>query len=125
MNHLFTLLVLLILACNPMMGHKHTGNQGQDSVLCNDVVNELSPCLSYLDNQDSSPSSSCCQGAKYVAKHYSKSKTKRQEVCQCLESLLPLVGQIDTSLVSDLPHQCGLKIKLPPISTTLNCSQIS
>ncbi|KAL2902844.1 Non-specific lipid-transfer protein 3 [Bienertia sinuspersici] len=63
-------------------------------VPCNQVVNKLSPCLSYLDGQYASPSKPCCKGAKYVWGHYGKSKAKRQGVCACLVSLLPLLGVV-------------------------------
>ncbi|KAK9668401.1 hypothetical protein RND81_13G057700 [Saponaria officinalis] len=95
------------------------------SVSCDVVVQELSPCLSYLDEQAISPTQHCCQGVKVIWSNYGKSKGKRQAVCQCLESMLPYVGAIDGSLVTALPKQCGLSIKLPRVTNSFNCSQVS
>ncbi|XP_021754353.1 probable non-specific lipid-transfer protein 2 [Chenopodium quinoa] len=126
MSRLVTFLaLLLVLFSTTVTGQIQLGQPGgQAAIPCNQVINELSPCLSYLHSQYSSPSTNCCQGAKYVYKHYGKSKKKRQGVCQCLESVLPLIGQIDGSLISALPQRCGLKLKLPPISQNFNCSQV-
>ncbi|XP_021757525.1 probable non-specific lipid-transfer protein 2 isoform X2 [Chenopodium quinoa] len=124
MSCLITFLaLLLVLSSNTVTGQIQLGQPGgQASIPCNQVINELSPCLPYLHNQYSSPSTYCCQGAKYVWKHFAQSKKKRQGVCQCLESVLPIIGQIDGSLISALPKQCGLKLKLPPISPNFKCS---
>ncbi|XP_021757524.1 probable non-specific lipid-transfer protein 2 isoform X1 [Chenopodium quinoa] len=126
MSCLITFLaLLLVLSSNTVTGQIQLGQPGgQASIPCNQVINELSPCLPYLHNQYSSPSTYCCQGAKYVWKHFAQSKKKRQGVCQCLESVLPIIGQIDGSLISALPKQCGLKLKLPPISPNFKCSQV-
>ncbi|XP_010676295.2 probable non-specific lipid-transfer protein 2 [Beta vulgaris subsp. vulgaris] len=125
MSHLITLLaLLLVLSSSSMMSQGQLGQPGGPGIPCSQVANELLPCLSYLDEQTTSPSSSCCQGTKYVWKHYGRGKSERQEVCECLESLLPLIGAVDGSLVSALPQRCGLNIELPPISAYFNCSQI-
>lgn len=123
MSHFATLVALLLVLSSNYVMTQEQGRKGGNTVPCDQVVNELSPCLSYLDKQSSSPSSSCCQGTKYVWKHYGESKKKRQGVCECLESFVPLIGQVDGSLVAALPQRCGLKVKLPPINANLNCSQ--
>lgn len=121
MSHLIIifLALLLMLSYNSVISQEQTGG---DTLPCNEVINELSPCLSYLNKQYSSPSSFCCQGANYVWKQYGKKKKQRRGVCECLESVLPLIGQIDGSVISAIPQQCGLKIKIPPINGDFNCS---
>ena len=93
-------------------------------VSCDAVIQQLSPCVSYIGRDASAPSKMCCQGAKYVFKHFGRAQRDRQGVCNCLVSLMPyLDGPVNGTLVSDLPGQCGINFKLPPVGNNFDCSQ--
>lgn len=113
MNHLAGVLAILLLI-------SLSGTEGAPS--CSEMVNQLSPCIPYLMENQAKPSAACCNGVKYISK-YSKKKRDREAICQCLESSAQIYPLIDLSLVSSLPKNCGLSVKLPLISRDFDCSK--
>ncbi|OVA01958.1 Plant lipid transfer protein/Par allergen [Macleaya cordata] len=91
---------------------------------CNTVLNDLSPCLSYLSDKDPiNLSTSCCHGIKELDKVVLEKKD-RVTVCECIKSVLPEIGTIDNSRVQILLTKCGTKHKfLPRISSNMNCTK--
>ncbi|KAJ4711893.1 Non-specific lipid-transfer protein, partial [Melia azedarach] len=82
---------------------------------CNSVLVQLNPCVPYLSKNEAKPQDACCSGVKNL-KQYSNDKVSRQAICRCLETVAPMYGQIDYSLISALPRQCSVAVKLPAVS---------
>lgn len=88
---------------------------------CNNVTNELQPCVPFLTKRVDQPSSSCCNGLKYIGSYF-HSKRDRQAICVCLRQGAKF--PVDNSVVASLPKKCLLSIKLPPFSQSqIDCSR--
>ncbi|TXG49236.1 hypothetical protein EZV62_025111 [Acer yangbiense] len=90
---------------------------------CASIINQLSPCVSYLTRQENQPETACCNGVKYL-KDYTSDKQERQSICECLESVAPMYGGLDFSLIRLLPKKCRVSMKIPNIdSPNFDCSK--
>jgi hypothetical protein len=88
---------------------------------CKNITNELHPCVPYLSKTEGQPSSSCCNGLKYLAPYFHSEKD-RQAICQCLRRRAKF--PVDNSVVDSLPKKCKVSITLPHYSHgQVDCSK--
>lgn len=92
------------------------------NVTCGQVVNDLTPCLTYLE-KGGTPATGCCNGIKSL---YGMARTTsdRQSVCNCVKTAIGKVKYTSTNLglASGLPAKCGLKSPYK-ISPSTNCKR--
>jgi hypothetical protein len=88
-------------------------------ISCPEVVNDLTPCLGYLQGREASPSAACCGGAKAL---YGAADTRdeRQQTCQCLKVAYHQYNVI-VSAAQALPAACGLGLSYA-ITPDIDCS---
>ncbi|BBH03468.1 lipid transfer protein 4 [Prunus dulcis] len=89
---------------------------------CPDITYQLGPCVSYLLQIEVAPPPACCDGVKYLSQ-YSSDKEDREAICSCIKGAASMMGLTDFPLISALPNTCGVSVKLPPISSDIDCSQ--
>ncbi|OEL26657.1 hypothetical protein BAE44_0012323 [Dichanthelium oligosanthes] len=89
-------------------------------ITCPDVMNDLQPCLSFLQGDGTSPSAACCAGVKTV---YAAAGTtaERQATCECLKTAY---RQIHANLAAAqaLPGNCGLSLPYT-ITPDIDCTK--
>lgn len=102
-------------------------SQTDDEAACEPVMQELTPCLSFIKGSDSEfggpkPSPECCNGVK---KLISDTKTKADKVatCECLKKALGMIGTYDPSRIPLITKNCGIAIQIPPIDNSTDCSK--
>ncbi|CAL1386517.1 unnamed protein product [Linum trigynum] len=88
---------------------------------CSTVYDELQPCIPYFTGRGD-PAKDCCSGVKAL-QPYSKAKSNRVAICQCLKSMVNLVPGVDLSAASKLPKKCNVNVKLPKLSLDIDCSK--
>ncbi|XP_057510133.1 non-specific lipid-transfer protein A-like [Actinidia eriantha] len=113
MNQLLACVIIGLIIMGPAMG----------APLCGTVIQELSPCLSYLMRSVASPSHNCCNGVKAIAK-FSRRKKDRSDICRCIKPVASSFPSMDTSLIPPLPGKCGLRIRLPSTARDTDCSKV-
>ncbi|XP_010043282.1 non-specific lipid-transfer protein 1-like [Eucalyptus grandis] len=90
---------------------------------CNQVVNTLMPCVSYVLNGGAVPPD-CCSGIQSL---YSAAKTTadRQGVCNCLKSAINGIpyNAYSAGLAAGLPAKCGVNIPYK-ISLSTDCKSV-
>ncbi|XP_030516253.1 non-specific lipid-transfer protein 3-like [Rhodamnia argentea] len=90
---------------------------------CNQVVNTLMPCVSYVLNGGAVPPA-CCSGIRSL---YSAARTTadRQGVCNCLKSAINGISYNanNAGLAAGLPAKCGLNIPYK-ISPSTDCKSV-
>ncbi|KAF5747675.1 non-specific lipid-transfer protein 1-like [Tripterygium wilfordii] len=93
------------------------------AVSCNQVVNYLRPCISYVSNGGTLPSN-CCNGVRglYGA---AQTTTDRQGVCKCLKSVLNGIrySPRNLALAAGLPKQCNVNVPYK-IDPSTNCDNV-
>ncbi|GJN38572.1 hypothetical protein PR202_gb27627 [Eleusine coracana subsp. coracana] len=89
-------------------------------VVCSDLLDELSPCLGFVQGDDEIPSSECCAGVSSLVTA-ANTVAERQATCECLKSAY---GQInaDLSTAQALPADCGVTSLPYTISPDVDCS---
>ncbi|TVU07795.1 hypothetical protein EJB05_41164, partial [Eragrostis curvula] len=90
-------------------------------VVCSDLLDELSPCLGFVQGDEDVPSSECCAGVSSLVTA-ADTAAERQATCECLKSAY---GQINTDLsaAQALPADCGVTLPYT-ISPDVDCSTI-
>ncbi|XP_050226821.1 non-specific lipid-transfer protein A-like [Mercurialis annua] len=88
---------------------------------CSSIINQLTPCISFLSRNVATPSPICCSGVRYLG-NYSSNKGDRVSICQCIEGSESMFPLVDFSLISSLPANCGVRITLPPVTPSFNCT---
>ncbi|KAJ0650944.1 putative plant non-specific lipid-transfer protein/Par allergen [Helianthus annuus] len=91
-----------------------------EAVSCSDVVNKLSPCISYLKN-GGSVSAACCNGIKGL-NAAAKSTADKKTACGCLKNAYQSISGINADNASGLPKRCGVNIPYK-ISMSTNCNK--
>ncbi|KAF5208384.1 hypothetical protein FRX31_002026 [Thalictrum thalictroides] len=93
-----------------------------DAGTCNTMVQDLIPCLSYLNDSQTDPTSTCCQGAHTVA-NVATQTNDLKGICQCLQAAATNNGGLlDDNRANSLAGKCGLNVNIPPISRSTDCS---
>ncbi|MCL7034630.1 hypothetical protein MKW94_030103 [Papaver nudicaule] len=91
---------------------------------CDAVITSLAPCLSYLKNFESIPSTHCCDNVKVLEPQLPE-KQDRQSVCQCIKLAVPIIGTVNNTRVEDVSNNCGSTLyKFPLISPDMNCDDV-
>lgn len=92
----------------------------QAAIECPQVVEELMPCLGYLQGNEESPSTACCVGARTL---YAAADTRedRQETCKCLKAAF-IRYHVLASAAQALPGKCHIGLSYP-ITPDIDCSQ--
>jgi hypothetical protein len=81
---------------------------------CDDIKEELAPCISYFAKRVSQPTDTCCSGIKYVGRYLNDQNT-RKFVCECIRAAAERLGPVNDRLIA-VPNKCGLSIRMPPVS---------
>ncbi|XP_043692350.1 non-specific lipid-transfer protein-like [Telopea speciosissima] len=91
------------------------------AIKCNDVVKDLTPCLSYLLSGTGKPSASCCSGASKLAASASNTADTRA-ACNCIKSTANQLN-LNAAAAKALPGNCGIKLSFT-VSASTDCSKI-
>lgn len=90
---------------------------------CSVVDTKLEPCMPYVNDQGSQPSSACCNGVKEVSDS-AESKADLEAVCNCIKKALPSIENASSARISGLPKACGVNRNLPAFDPNYDCSKI-
>ncbi|XP_059442065.1 probable non-specific lipid-transfer protein 3 [Corylus avellana] len=82
---------------------------------CDDLKEEMAPCLSYFGKRVSQPTETCCSGLKFVGR-YLNDQNNRKFVCDCFRAVAKRLGRPVDDRFIGLPNKCGLSIRMPPVS---------
>lgn len=109
---------ILVLVC--LMGSAFVSTKAQ--VTCGTVVNDLSPCISYVSYGGAVPTN-CCKGVRTLY-NAARSTADRQTVCTCLKQAVGGISytRYQLGLAAGLPGKCGLNIPYQ-ISPSTDCSR--
>ncbi|GMI71912.1 hypothetical protein HRI_000860500 [Hibiscus trionum] len=93
------------------------------AISCNNVLNYLFPCISYVQN-GGQPAAACCNGVKTL---YGQAQTSvdRQNVCKCIKSAVNGIpySRINIGNAESLPDKCNLHIPYK-ISPSTDCNKV-
>ncbi|CAN6194925.1 unnamed protein product [Urochloa humidicola] len=91
------------------------------AITCPDVVNDMEPCLSFLQGDGAFPSAECCNGVRAL---YAAANTKadRQATCECLKTAYRQINA-QLSAAQALPDDCGLSLPYP-VTPDVDCTMI-
>jgi hypothetical protein len=78
------------------------------AIICPAVLQDMTPCLPFLQGGASSPSADCCVGVRSL---YASADTtaERRATCECLKTAY-LQVQAKLSAAQALPGDCGLSL---------------
>ncbi|EER89877.1 non-specific lipid-transfer protein 4 [Sorghum bicolor] len=91
-------------------------------ISCPDVLNDLSPCLAFLQGNAPQPSGECCGGVRAL---YAAADTRpaRQATCRCLKAAyLQVHAQLPAA--QELAGDCGVPINYK-ITPDIDCDMIN
>jgi len=91
------------------------------SLTCDEVQQNLIPCLPYVSSPATSPPEQCCNGVRTVNDN-AQNKPDRQDVCRCLKSLMANVPGLNGTVASTLPSDCGVNFGCT-ISPNMDCDK--
>uniref|UniRef100_A0A803NV86 Non-specific lipid-transfer protein n=1 Tax=Cannabis sativa TaxID=3483 RepID=A0A803NV86_CANSA len=97
--------------------------EGSSQPQCNQVVQQLTPCVQYVTGREPKPSDACCNGAKQLAAS-AKTTKDRQTACSCIKQAVGGLPNVDPSRISSVPKECNIDFSLPPITRDFDCSTI-
>ncbi|RLN11473.1 non-specific lipid-transfer protein 1-like [Panicum miliaceum] len=77
-------------------------------IACPAVLQDMTPCLPFLQGGDGRPSGACCAGVRSL---YASADTtaERRATCECLKTAYRQV-QAQLSAAQALPDDCGLSL---------------
>ncbi|XP_027336855.1 non-specific lipid-transfer protein 1-like [Abrus precatorius] len=100
--------------------------KAQGAVTCGQVVNNLTPCISYVVYGGNMVPAQCCSGVKNL-NSMARTTPDRQTVCNCIKNAVSNSGFTYTSfnlnLAAGLPRKCGVNIPYQ-ISPNTDCSRV-
>ncbi|CAN6713223.1 unnamed protein product [Malus baccata var. baccata] len=113
-------ILMILLVAGSAMGD---GDDRPKVPYCPIVLDNLTPCLPYVLENEAKPAKVCCNGVLDLS-HSAGNKEGRQNICDCIkaEAILMNMPLDNFSKISSLPKACGLLINLPPISNNTDCS---
>ncbi|XP_006847752.2 non-specific lipid-transfer protein 3 [Amborella trichopoda] len=88
-----------------------------------EMVRDLTPCLSYLTADVNSPNTPCCIGVQNVHAG-ANSRDMRQSICVCLKEVANGILNLNDDHAAALPGLCGVKLNIP-ISKSTDCTKIT
>lgn len=97
--------------------------KAQAAVTCNQVVSNLTPCISYVLNGGKAVPGPCCNGIKTLF-NLAHSTPDRQTVCKCIKNAVSAFhyGKSNVDRAAALPKQCGVNIPYQ-ISPSTDCTR--
>ncbi|TVU07793.1 hypothetical protein EJB05_41162 [Eragrostis curvula] len=110
----FAVLLLAMLAAQELVAV-------QADIECSAVVQDLMPCLDYLEGDEGSPSGACCGGVNTLYEAAGTTE-ERQATCECLKAAYRQYNVI-VSRAQALSNECGVGISFP-ITPNIDCSRI-
>nr|CAB3468134.1 unnamed protein product [Digitaria exilis] len=113
-----TLAVLLLAA---LAVQQQLAVPARAAITCPDVVNDMEPCLSFLQGGATFPSAACCAGVRAVYAAADSTEARR-DTCECLKNAY---NQINAQLgaAQALPRDCGLNLGYT-ITPEINCQTL-
>ncbi|KAL8204417.1 hypothetical protein R6Q57_010040 [Mikania cordata] len=102
-----SLLILLVPSSNAIIS-------------CGTVIQDLTPCVSYLRSGSGKPPPACCSGAKALVAAASATADKRA-ACSCLQMASRSLNPNPT-LAKSLPGKCGINLGFT-ISPNVDCTK--
>ncbi|KAJ4827859.1 hypothetical protein Tsubulata_013006 [Turnera subulata] len=115
---LLGLVALVLLLSGPTLA---SDDDYAFEALCSTVVGKLTPCLDFVEGDTGNPSADCCGGVQDIANEV-QDEPGKQAACQCIKDALTGLTY-DPNRIAALPKNCGVAIKLPPISMDTDCSK--
>ncbi|KAG4925380.1 hypothetical protein JHK87_050920 [Glycine soja] len=99
--------------------------KAQAAVTCNQVVSNLTPCISYVLNGGKAVPGPCCNGIKTLF-NLAHSTPDRQTVCKCIKNAVSAFhyGKSNVDRAAALPKQCGVNIPYQ-ISPSTDCTRVT
>ncbi|RDX71462.1 hypothetical protein CR513_49182, partial [Mucuna pruriens] len=93
-------------------------------VTCNEVVRNLTPCISYVLNGGKTVPGPCCNGIRTLY-NLAHSTPDRQNVCKCIKNAVSAFhySKSNVDLAATLPHKCGVTIPYQ-ISPSTDCTSL-
>ncbi|XP_061370758.1 non-specific lipid-transfer protein 1-like [Gastrolobium bilobum] len=113
-------LAIVFLALGP------TSPKVQAAVTCDQVQNNLTPCITYVLYGGSTVPAQCCNGVKSL---YGMAQTTpdRKTVCNCIKNAVSSSGftysNFNLNNAAGLPKKCGVNIPYQ-ISPNTDCSKV-
>nr|GEU99970.1 non-specific lipid-transfer protein 8-like [Tanacetum cinerariifolium] len=92
------------------------------AISCSTVIQDVSPCVSYLRSGSGMPPSACCTGAKALAAA-ANTTPDRRTACSCLQSASRSLNP-NPALAKSLPGNCGISLGFA-ISPNVDCTKIA
>lgn len=110
-------LLSLLIVCLALCSHK------ANAVDCQTVLNDLTPCVSYLMNGGATVPGQCCNGVRTL---FGQAKTTpdRRTVCNCIKNAIRNIpyNSNNLNLASGLPKKCGVNLPYQ-ISPNIDCNR--
>lgn len=104
-----------------------TSPKAQAQMTCGQVVNNLSPCISYVMYGGVNVPAQCCNGIKNLYGQ-AQTKTDRQAICSCIKNAVSNSGfnysRSNLNNAANLPKKCGVNIPYQ-ISPNTDCNRYS
>ncbi|PWA97104.1 non-specific lipid-transfer protein 3 [Artemisia annua] len=94
----------------------------EGEVTCDQVVSNMTPCVTYLTSSGDSVPSDCCSGVNSL-NNAATTTADKQAACKCLEQSASQLSDIDLEKARSLPGKCGVNLPYD-ISPTTDCSTI-
>ncbi|CAA7406205.1 unnamed protein product [Spirodela intermedia] len=91
------------------------------AVDCETVKTQLTPCVGYVQGIDPVPAPGCCQGINNLIP-LGRTTADRQQICVCLNELLPTVSGLIPTKVTEVLQKCGFNFFFP-IQLPIDCSR--
>lgn len=99
--------------------------KAQAAVTCGQVVNNLTPCVSYIVYGGNTVPVQCCNGVRNL-NGMAQTTPDRRAVCNCIKNAVSSSGftysNFNLNLAAGLPKKCGVNIPYQ-ISPNTNCNR--
>ncbi|XP_061375451.1 non-specific lipid-transfer protein 1-like [Gastrolobium bilobum] len=94
-----------------------------EAITCGQVVNNLTPCITYILNGGIVPAR-CCNGVRSLLSQ-ARTTPDRQAVCNCIKNTVSGMhySNSNLNLAASLPRKCGVNIPYQ-ISPSTDCSRV-
>ncbi|KAK3036961.1 hypothetical protein RJ639_030926 [Escallonia herrerae] len=108
-----TLLVLALITASP-----------SNAVMqCNDAMQRILACQTFVMGGATRPSAQCCAGAQYLDSIAAASQPDRQAICECFKSAAQSLP-VNVGKARELPELCNLDSGIT-IDPNVDCSKKS
>lgn len=91
------------------------------AITCQQVEQNLAPCLPYLTSENGTPAQVCCDGLTSL-KQNTPQQADRQQACQCIKDAATRYHNISNGAAKNLPDACKVQINVP-VTTDVNCQE--